>query len=147
MLFSISRLKCLTDEMLMGIIILSSRETARLVIGYHETFKNFFRWKGLRRFKEPTHQNEYSRICGDHFETSWFIKCPGSSRKNLRSGTVPTKFCFVQEKAVRKPLVERKPVEEKWSLRLEIFRTWCWHAYGNSHSQHNSRKLGRRGRI
>ena len=123
MLFAIFRLKCLTGELLMGVIILSSRETACLVIGYHETSNNFFRRKGLQRFKEPTHQNEYSRICGDHFEASRFIKCPGSSRENLRSGSMPTKFCFVQEKAARNPLAERKPIEEKRSRRLEIFRT------------------------
>ena len=54
-----------------------------------------------------------SRIFGDHFEASCFIKCSGSSRKNLRSGSVLIKFYFVQEKPARISPAERQQIEEK----------------------------------
>ena len=54
-----------------------------------------------------------SRIFGDHFEASCFIKCSGSSRKNLRSGSVLIKFYFVQEKPAKISPAERKQIEEK----------------------------------
>ena len=55
----------------------------------------------IRQTNTPV--NEHSRICGDHFEAECFTKKPGSSRVNLKQGSVPTKFCFVQEKEPRKP--------------------------------------------
>ena len=63
-----------------------------------------------------TSVNEHSRLCGDHFEADCFKKIPGSSRVNLKPGSIPTKFCFVQEKAPRKPPAERKSVERKQPL-------------------------------
>ena len=47
--------------------------------------------------------NEHSRICGDHFEAECFTKKPGSSRVNLKPGSVLTKFCFAQEEAPKRP--------------------------------------------
>ena len=40
-------------------------------------------------------------------------KIPGSSRVNLKPGSIPTKFCFVQEKTPRKFPAERKSVDRK----------------------------------
>ena len=57
--------------------------------------------------------NEHSRLCGDHFEADCFKKIPGSSRVNLKPGSIPTKFCFVQEKTPRKLPAERKSVDRK----------------------------------
>ena len=54
-----------------------------------------------------------SRIFSDHFEASCFIKCSGSSRKNLQSGSVLIKFYFVQEKPAKISPAERKQIEEK----------------------------------
>ena len=54
-----------------------------------------------------------SRIFGDHFEASCFIKCLGSSRKNLRSGSVLIKFYFVQEKPARISPERVNKMEEK----------------------------------
>ena len=56
--------------------------------------------------------NEHSRICRDHFKAECFTKKPGSSRASVKSGSIPTKFCFVQEKEPRKPPENRKPVEK-----------------------------------
>lgn len=67
----------------------------------------------IRRTNTPV--NEHSRICGDHFEASCFVRCPGSSRTNLRTGSVPTKFIFVQETSARKPPAERKPIQGRQS--------------------------------
>ena len=67
----------------------------------------------IRRTNTPV--KEHSRICGDHFEASCFVRCPGSSRTNLRTGSVPTKFIFVQETSARKPPAERKPIQERQS--------------------------------
>lgn len=60
--------------------------------------------------------NEHSRICGDHFEAEFFTKKPGSSRVNLKPRSVPTKFCFVQEKEPRKPPKDRKPVKKQQKI-------------------------------
>ena len=68
----------------------------------------------IRRTNTPV--NEHSRICGDHFEPECFTKKPGSSRVNLKQGSVPTKFCFVQEKEPRKPPKDRKPVEKQQKI-------------------------------
>ena len=65
----------------------------------------------IRRTNTPV--NEHSRLCGDHFEADCFKKIPGSSRVNLKPGSIPTKFCFVQEKTSRKLPAERKSVERK----------------------------------
>lgn len=65
----------------------------------------------IRRTNTPV--NEHSRLCGEHFESSCFIKRPGSTRTDLRKGSVPTKFCFVTEKEGRKPPTEQKPIAEK----------------------------------
>ena len=54
---------------------------------------------------------------GDRFETSCLIKCSGSSRKNLRSGSVLIKFYFVQEKPARKP-----PAVRENKLKSEAIR-------------------------
>ena len=43
-------------------------------------------------------------------------KIPGSSRVNIKPGSIPTKFCFVQEKTPRKLPAERKSVERKQPL-------------------------------
>ena len=43
-------------RLLTGVIIISSRETAHLSIGYHGAAKNVFR-NGLRRFEESAHQS------------------------------------------------------------------------------------------
>ena len=76
--FWIFCLKCLTGALLTGVIIILSRETAHIDIG---TTKNVLR-NGLRMFEESA--TSVSRGCfGDHFETSYLIKCSGSSRKNL----------------------------------------------------------------
>ncbi|XP_078367675.1 uncharacterized protein LOC144651608 [Oculina patagonica] len=68
----------------------------------------------IRRTNTPV--NEHSRICGDHFEAECFTKKPGSSRVNLKTGSIPTKFCFVQEKEPRKPPKDRKPVEKQQKI-------------------------------
>ena len=39
-----------------------------------------------------------------------------TSRVNLKPGSVPTKFCFVQEKESRKPPKDRKPVEKQQKI-------------------------------
>ena len=57
--------------------------------------------------------NEHSRLCGDHFEADCFKKIPGSSRVNLKPGSIPSRFCFVQEKTPWKLLAERKSVDRK----------------------------------
>ena len=63
--------------------------------------------KWLAKFEESA--TPVSRgFFGDHFETSCLIKCSGSSRKNLRSGSVLIKFYFVQEKPARKPPAVRE---------------------------------------
>ena len=70
--------------------------------------------KWIAKIRRPnTPVNEHSRICGEHFESSCFIKRPGSTRRDLRKGSVPTKFCFVTEKEGRKPPTERKPIADK----------------------------------
>ena len=56
MSFWIFCLKCLTGALLTDVIIISSRETAHLGIGYHGTTKNVFR-NGLRMFEESAHQS------------------------------------------------------------------------------------------
>ena len=106
MSFWIFCLKCLTGALLAGVIIILSRETAHLGIGYHGTTKNVLR-HGLRMFEESA--TPVSRgFFGDHFETSCLIKCSGSSRKNLQGGSVLIKFFFVQEKPARKPPAVRE---------------------------------------
>ena len=62
----------------------------------------------IRRTNTPV--NEHSRLCGDHFEVDCFKKLPGSSRVNLKPGSIPTKFCFVQEKTPRKLPAERAKI-------------------------------------
>ena len=65
----------------------------------------------IRRTNTPI--NEHSRLCGDHFEAECFKKVPGSSRIGLKTGSIPTKFCFVKEKHSRKPPKERTPIQRK----------------------------------
>lgn len=65
----------------------------------------------IRRTNTPI--NENSRLCGDHFEAECFKKVPGSSRICFKTGSIPTKFCFVKEKQPRKPPKERAPIERK----------------------------------
>ena len=65
----------------------------------------------IRQTNTPVH--EHSRLCGDHFEVDCFRKISGSSRVNLKPGSIPTKFCFVEEKTPRKSPAERKSVERK----------------------------------
>ena len=65
----------------------------------------------IRRTNTPI--NEHSRLCGDHFEAECFKKVPGSSRIGLKTGSIPTKFCFVKEKQPRKPPKERTPMQRK----------------------------------
>ena len=49
-------------------------------------------------------------------------KKPSSSRANLKPGSIPTKFCFVQEKKLRKPPKNDKPVEvEKQQKISDVF--------------------------
>ena len=50
----------------------------------------------IRRTNTPV--NEHSRLCGDHFEADCFKRLPGSSRVNLKPGSIPTKFYFVRDK-------------------------------------------------
>lgn len=67
--------------------------------------------------------NEHSRLCGDHFEAECFKKVPGSSRIGLKTGSIPTKFCFVKEKQPRKPPKERTRVgmlEQDLAVRFEL---------------------------
>ena len=68
----------------------------------------------IRRTNTPV--NEHSRLCGDHFEADCFRKIPDSSCVNLKPESIPTKFCFVEEKTPRKPPAERKSVERKQPL-------------------------------
>ena len=49
-------------------------------------------------------------------EADCFKKIPGSLHVNLIPGSIPTKFCFVQEKTLRKLPAERKSVERKQPL-------------------------------
>jgi len=72
----------------------------------------------IRRTNTPV--NEHSRVCGDHFEAECFTKKPGSSRVNLKPGSIPTKFCFVQEKEARKPPKDRKPVEKQQNISDKV---------------------------
>jgi len=60
--------------------------------------------------------NEHSRICRDHFKAECFTKKPGSSRASVKPGSIPTKFCFVQEKEPRKTPKNRKPVEKQQKI-------------------------------
>ena len=60
--------------------------------------------------------NEHSRICRDHFKAECFTKKPGSSCASVKPGSIPTKFCFVQEKEPRKPPKNRKPVEKQQKI-------------------------------
>lgn len=57
--------------------------------------------------------NEHTRLCDEHFELSCFIKRPGSTWRDIRKGSVPTKFCFVTEKEGRKLPTEQKPIAGK----------------------------------
>ena len=111
MSFWIFCLKCLTGALLTGVIIISSRETAHLGIGYHGMTKNVFR-NGLQRFEESAHQAVEDflaitlKLC--------LIKCSGSSRKNLQSGSVLIKFYFCSRKNSEEATgSERKQIEEK----------------------------------
>lgn len=65
----------------------------------------------IKRTNTPV--NEHSRLRGDHFEADCFKKIPCSSSVNLKPGSIPTKFCFVQEKTPRKLPAERKSVDRK----------------------------------
>ena len=77
-----------------------------------ENKKLLYKWLAkIRRTNTPA--NEHSRLCGDHFEADCFKKILGSSRVNLKPGSIPTKFCFVQEKTLRKLPAERKSVHRK----------------------------------
>jgi len=60
--------------------------------------------------------NGHSRIYGDHFKAECFTKKPGSSRGSVKPGSIPTKFCFVQEKEPRKPPKNRKLVEKQQKI-------------------------------
>lgn len=55
--------------------------------------------------------NEHTRLCGEHFELSCFIKRPGSTWRDIRKGSVPTEFCFVRKG--RKLQTARKSIAEK----------------------------------
>ena len=48
-------------------------------------------------------EDEHLRLCGEHFESSCFIKRSGSTRRDIRKGSIPPKFCFITEKEERKP--------------------------------------------
>ena len=49
-------------------------------------------------------------------------KKPSSSRANLKPGSILTKFCFVQEKKLRKPPKNGKPIEvEKQQKISDVF--------------------------
>ena len=65
----------------------------------------------IRSMNTPV--NEHSRPCREQSESSCFIKCPGSTQRDIKKGSVPTKFCFVTEKEGRKPPTERKLIAEK----------------------------------
>ncbi|XP_068726554.1 THAP domain-containing protein 1-like [Montipora capricornis] len=65
----------------------------------------------IRRTNTPL--SEHSRLCGDHFEADCCKKIPDSSSINLKPGSIPTKFCFVQEKTSRKLPAERESVGRK----------------------------------
>ena len=60
--------------------------------------------------------NEHSRISGDYFKDKCFTKKPGSPRANLKPGSIPTNFCFVQQKEPMKPPKDRKPVEKQQKI-------------------------------
>ena len=62
----------------------------------------------MKRQRTNTPVNEHLRICGDHFKAECFTKKPGSSCANLKPGSIPTKFCFVQEKELRNPTKDHK---------------------------------------
>ena len=75
---------------------------------------------------------------------------PGSSRKNLRSGSVLIKFYFVQEKPAKKLPAERKQIVEKRGDSKSSEDDVDMHMEITPHKasrQHNRRKLGRRGKI
>lgn len=55
--------------------------------------------------------NEHTRLCGEHFELSCFIKRPGSTWRDIRKGSVPSEFCFVRKG--RKLQTARKPIAQK----------------------------------
>ena len=81
-----------------------NRSWHRLPLEDEELLK---KWLGkIKRTNTPV--NKHARICGDHFDPSCFVRCPGSSRVNLRKGSIPTRFCFVKEKQPRKAPTDRK---------------------------------------
>ena len=75
----------------------------------------------IRRTNAPN--NEHSRLCGNHFEANCFKKIPGSSCVNLKPRSVPTRFCFVQEKTLRELPAGWKSVERK-QPRLNVNNPW-----------------------
>ena len=88
----------------------------------------------IRRTNTPV--NQYARICGDHFDGSCFVRCPGSTRINLKKGSVPTKFSFVEEKLPRKAPTDREalppPQVKRWKrawIRVQRceYRHWKPH--------------------
>ena len=69
----------------MGVIILSSR----LDVGYHGRPITSFETVCQDSKNQHPSDRIFSGFLGDHFEASCFIECLGSSRKNLRSWSVP----------------------------------------------------------
>ena len=75
-----------------------------------ENKKLLSKWLAKIR-RTNTSVNEHSKLCGNHFEADCFRKIPGSLCVDLTPGSIPTKFCFVEEKTLRKPQAEQKSVE------------------------------------
>jgi len=57
--------------------------------------------------------SEAMKLCGDHFEADCSKRSLGPSHVNLKLGSIPTKFCFVQEKTQSKLPAERKSAKQK----------------------------------
>jgi len=87
--------------------VLASLTTAKQIVAIQMRAK-------IRRTNTPV--NEHSRICRDHFKAECFTKKLGSSRASVKPGSIPIKFCFVQEKEPRKPPKTRKPVKEQQKI-------------------------------
>ena len=77
----------------------------------------------IRQTNTPV--NQYARICGDHFDGSCFVKCPGSTRINLKKGSVPTKFSFVEEKLPRKAPTDREALPPPQAKGEREHETGC----------------------
>ena len=76
---------------------------------------------------EQTRQlNEHWRLCGDHFEADCFKRIPGSTRVNLKPESIPTKFCFVEEKTPRSFQQSENRSSDSSQFHAQTHRRMIW---------------------